>query len=239
MLVTTHHTHTHPLEGLWVSEGVHIRLVFGRILHAADRESRRSLVALGATMQAIFCHVDGKCVCQEHGPQRVPPARCAPCVRVHAAVCGCAPCCTWALEATVSLRFKSWGHVLQHVAEPGMPDFCWTHGARYPCRTVVQRGHRQGCHWNPRLSCEHRRGFSSPRVPRFVTVILPSYKCHPRMYLPLASLGHLRAPQGQDVVQATAAVKTRRRDVLMRSGSGESVCEYACQQVRTNVSRCS
>ena len=54
-------------------------------------------------------------------PQRVPPVRCArctPCIRV------CAPCCTSALQATVSLRVKSRGHVLQHGLQPGMLPSC-------------------------------------------------------------------------------------------------------------------
>ena len=50
----------------------------------------------------------------------MPPAWCAPCIRVYAVVYTPDPCCTWPPQATVSLRFRSWGHVLQH--SPRAPD---------------------------------------------------------------------------------------------------------------------
>ena len=56
-------------------------------------------------------------------PPRVPPARGAQrarCIRVCAVLCIRDPCCTWALQATVSLRSKSRGHILQHGLDPGM-----------------------------------------------------------------------------------------------------------------------
>ena len=56
----------------------------------------------------------------------MPPERCAPRIRVCAVVCGCDPCCLWALQATISLRFKSCGHVLQHRLFPMMLEFCRT-----------------------------------------------------------------------------------------------------------------